>query len=385
MANGSAPRLIIDGAGDRPGDDGPGCSNGFDGSCSGWNSDNNENGGDAVRVLLVRAESTGGIGVHVDNLTRGLREAGHDVRTLVATGNGAIPAIRHAARQADADVVHAHGLRAGAAACLATRKRTVVTLHNAPSNRAGDVLLRLVAHRADVVLGASHDLVETAAKNGARHTSFAPIVAPALPAPTRSASELKTGLRTELGISPDDERSLVLAVGRLAPQKDYDTLLKALIIAKDHHGVEHVPPVAIAGEGPQRSALQAVIDAHDLPVTLLGHRSDIADLLRAADVFVMCSTWEARPLALQEALRAGVRHVVATDVGGVAEVTADRFPLIAPGDPEALYRALDEACVLTAPSGKSSGTLGDDRPDWDALWPGPQDELAAVLAAYSTN
>ena len=86
----------------------------------------------AMRILLVRPESTGGIGVHVDSLTGALREAGHEVRTLVAAGTGAIPAIRHAARQARADVVHAHGLRAGAAACLATRKRTVVTLHNAP-------------------------------------------------------------------------------------------------------------------------------------------------------------------------------------------------------------------------------------------------------------
>jgi glycosyltransferase involved in cell wall biosynthesis len=323
-----------------------------------------------VRILLVRPESAGGIRVHVDSLTRGLREAGHDVRTLVATGTGAIPAIRHAARQARADVVHAHGLRAGAAACLATRKRTVVTLHNQPSGRAGELLLRLIAQRADVVLGASQDLVAIAAGNGAKNAHFAPVVAPALPAPTRSTAEVRAELAAALGLGPDDpqRQRIALAVGRLAPQKDYDTLLKALIIAKDRHGA--APPVAIAGDGPLRSALQDVIDAHALPVALLGHRTDVADLLRAVDTFVMCSTWEARPLALQEALRAGVPRIIATDVGGVAEVTAGYVPLIPPGDPEALSRALREDARAVAP-------------DWTALWPGPDDELAAALAAYA--
>ncbi|MEY9863324.1 glycosyltransferase involved in cell wall biosynthesis [Catenulispora sp. GAS73] len=329
----------------------------------------------ALRILLVRPESTGGIGVHVDSLTRALREVGHDVRTLVATGTGAIPAIRHAARQAQADVVHAHGLRAGAAACLATRKRTVVTLHNAPSTRAGELLLRLIAQRADAVLAASHDLVATATRDGAKNASFGPVVAPALPAPTLPTPEVRDALRRELGLAADDDRRLVLAVGRLAPQKDYDTLLKALITIRERLGAGHVPPVAIAGEGRQRSVLQAAIDAHDLPVALLGHRADIADLLRAADVFVMCSTWEARPLALQEALRAGVPRVIATDVGGVAEVTAGYLPLIPPGDPEALSRALLDTSAAPAPP----------KPDWDALWPSPEEELSAVLAAYASN
>lgn len=329
----------------------------------------------AMRILLVRPESTGGIGVHVDSLTRGLREAGHDVRTLVASGPGAIPAIRHAARQARADVVHAHGLRAGAAACLATRKRTVVTLHNAPANRAGELLLRLIAQRADAVLAASHELVEAATGNGARNAQFGPVVAPALPAPTLPTAQVRSELRAELGLTADDPRRLVLAVGRLAPQKDFATLIKALMIIKDRLGPAEVPPVAIAGEGRQRSELQAAIDAHDLPVALLGQRSDIADLLRAADVFVMCSTWEARPLALQEALRARVPHVIATDVGGVPEVTAGYLPLIPPGDPEALARALAAPCEEPAPAGGV--------PDWGALWPGPEEELAAVLAAYS--
>jgi glycosyltransferase involved in cell wall biosynthesis len=179
---------------------------------------------------------------------------------------------------------------------------------------------------------------------------------------------VRTELGSALGLTPDDRRRIALAVGRLAPQKDYDTLLKALMLCQERHG--SAPPVAIAGEGPLRSDLQAVIDEHALPVALLGQRTDVADLLRAVDTFVMCSTWEARPLALQEALRAGVPRVIATDVGGVAEVTAGYLPLIPPGDPDALSRALTDVS-------------GGPTPDWDALWPGPAEELAAVLAAYT--
>jgi glycosyltransferase involved in cell wall biosynthesis len=337
-----------------------------------------------MRVLLVRPESAGGIRVHVDNLTRGLRDAGHDVRTLVAAGTGAIPRIRHAARHTRVDVVHAHGLRSGAAACLATGKRTVVTLHNQPSGRAGDLLLRLISQRADAVLAASHDLVEAAAGHGAANVRFAPVVAPTLPAPTRPVAEVRTELRTVLGLAPDDTQRIALAVGRLAPQKDYDTLLKALILSKEQYGA--AVPVAIAGEGPLRGQLQDVIDAHELPVALLGHRTDVADLLRAVDTFVMCSIWEARPLALQEALRAGIQRVIATDVGGVSEVTAGVFPLIPPGDPEALHHAFMAVHGAATPPGMCFGPLAQlpgGQPDWDALWPGPEEELAAVLAAYA--
>ena len=133
--------------------------------------------------------------------------------------------------------------------------------------------------------------------------------------------------------------------------------------------------MAIAGEGRERSALQAAIDAHGLPVVLLGHRADIADLLRAADVFVMCSTWEARPLALQEALRAGVPHVIATDVGGVAEVTAGYLPLIPPSDPEALSRALmDASRRRQCRTGTRCGRVR--RRNWPRCWPRTAREAA---------
>ena len=82
---------------------------------------------------------------------------------------GVGPAVRDLRRLSrDADVVHAHGLRAGALCCLATTGRrtpVVLTLHNAaPAGRLTGavhaVLERVVARRAALVLGVSADLVD---------------------------------------------------------------------------------------------------------------------------------------------------------------------------------------------------------------------------------
>ena len=71
-----------------------------------------------------------------------------------------------------------------------------------------------------------------------------------------------------------------------------------------------------------KQRLQDRIDVEALPVRLLGHRHDMSDLLAAADIAVLTSTWEARALVAQE-LRAGV-PLVATAVGGVPELSAMR-------------------------------------------------------------
>src|SRR5437868_3045826 len=85
------------------------------------------------------------------------------------------------------------------------------------------------------------------------------------------------------------------------------------------HGWAGRPPppfVAIAGAGPLEDALSARIESEELPVHLLGRRSDVPALLAAADIAVVSSVWEGQPLIVQEILRAG-RPLVATRVGGI--------------------------------------------------------------------
>ena len=86
---------------------------------------------------------------------------------------------------------------------------------------------------------------------------------------------------------------------------------------------------------------------------LLGHRTDVADLLAAADLAVVTSDWEARQLFAQEALRAGV-PLVATAVGGLPELVGDAAVLVPPGDVDALDAAVRR--LLDDPHGARGAT-----------------------------
>ena len=77
---------------------------------------------------------------------------------------------------------------------------------------------------------------------------------------------------------------------------------------------------------------------------LLGHRSDVPDLLAAADVVVSSAVWEGQPVGIQEALHAGAA-VVATDVGGTAAVVGDAALLVPPADPVSLSRAIRDVVL----------------------------------------
>jgi len=239
---------------------------------------------------------------------------------------------------AGADVVHAHGLRAGAAAVLAIaalrrdeRPWVVVTLHNMPVGGRGvrtvaTALERLVTRRADVVLGVSADLVEQARAQGARRTERALVPAPARPPIRRAAPEVRAGL----GLDP--AAALLVTVARLAPQKGIDMLCDTASLLKDRVAAGDLPELsrlvwAVAGDGPLREHLTARVAAESLPVVVLGHRDDVPDLLAAADLVVSTAVWEGQPLWLQEALALGAA-VVATDVGGTSEVTADGAALV---------------------------------------------------------
>jgi glycosyltransferase involved in cell wall biosynthesis len=98
--------------------------------------------------------------------------------------------------------------------------------------------------------------------------------------------------------------------------------------------------VFIAGDGPLRASLAAQITETNAPVTLLGAREDVADLMAAADVVVLPSEWEARALVAQEAMRAGV-PLVCTAVGGLPALVSDAAVLVAVGDADALRDAVD--------------------------------------------
>jgi glycosyltransferase involved in cell wall biosynthesis len=138
--------------------------------------------------------------------------------------------------------------------------------------------------------------------------------------------------RFDLSI-PADSRVVTL-VGRLTAQKGIDTLLDAAVAVRDRF------PGAlflIAGDGPDRAALEARTRAHGLngAVRFLGFREDIPHILAASDIVVMPSRSEGLPHLLLEALAVG-RPVVASCVGGIPDVVRDGETglLVAPDAPD---------------------------------------------------
>ncbi len=115
-------------------------------------------------------------------------------------------------------------------------------------------------------------------------------------------------LRAELGAG---DAVVLISSGRLAVQKGFDRLLSAaaLLGARDD-----LPSwqLWIAGDGPERDRLTELIPGLRLQdqVKLLGARSDLDRLLRAADLYVLLSRFEGLPLALLEALSSGLPAVV---------------------------------------------------------------------------
>ena len=350
-----------------------------------------------MRVALVLGASVGGIGTYVRDLAEHCVSCGDEVVVagprstedhfaFSATGARFVPVegpkqlltLRRVL--AGADVVHSHGFKAAAMTNLARAGRRgprhVVTLHNAILGagkgmraRISGVVERAAVRPADAVLGASADLVQRARELGARQAALVPVPAPPLPEPTRSPADI----RAELAVA--DDEFLILSVGRLAPQKSLPLLLDAIAALRD------VPlRLAIAGEGPERATLAARIEEEKLPVTLLGHRADIADLLAAADVFVLSSRWEARALVVQEALRAAV-PVVATAVGGIPKLVGEAAELVAWNDAAALAAAIRR--VLTDPAVRDG--LRTAGPAQAATWPTPAEALAAARAWYTAR
>ena len=339
------------------------------------------------RILQVCGSAAGGVRAHLADCARLLAANGHDViveaPAAVLDGLDIEPAraepleigprpslndtlsvarLRRLGRRAD--VLHAHGLRAGALAALALgrrrrgRTRLVVTLHNLTvggrlTTLVGDRLERLIARRADLVLAVSPDLAERAQDLGTPHVELA--IIPAVP-PQQPAEPGASDAAAAEDAWPRSGARL-LTVARLAPQKGLPLLLEAAAILSREVDAGRLTAFtwALAGDGPGREQAAERIAAEQLPVTLLGRRSDAPALMEVADVVVQTSLWEGQPLTIQEALRAGTA-IVATDVGGTAMTARGGAVLVDPqaqaiaealrtllSDPEARTRAAERA------------------------------------------
>jgi glycosyltransferase involved in cell wall biosynthesis len=132
-----------------------------------------------------------------------------------------------------------------------------------------------------------------------------------------------------------DSDRLIVSVARLDPQKNPLALIDAFARALGDEPCWHL---LLVGDGSLRREAEANAGKR---VHVLGVRSDIDTLLPECDLFALASDWEGMPMAVIEAMAAGL-PVIATAVGGVPElVDPETTGLLVPrGDTRALAEAL---------------------------------------------
>lgn len=297
-------------------------------------------------VHIVQHLKSGGAEVLVQALARGLRDAGVDARfisiysdklddkeraelgvPLVTIGRrsrtdlGFFGRLRAALRGERADIVHAHlsaGKYAGRlAAVLEGVPSIVFTEHD--DERTGPIPFAINRY----LHAKTSRFVTFSPEHRARvaHNAHIPlekiVVIPNGVAVPPEGDRL--ALRAELGV-PADAFALYLPA-RLVPQKNQSLAIRAFAAIAP---TEPSWMLILAGTGESEAELRSL--AADLGVAervrFLGYRADAQRLLRAMDAFVMSSLDERMPLALGEAMRAGVA-IVSTPWTGVADVVVD--------------------------------------------------------------
>lgn len=332
---------------------------------------------EALRVLLFTdADVFAGTERHMLDLARGLRDcgvaariacpspaaleteaarAGLPVLTIQKRGlldRAAARTLARLLRAGEIDIVHAHNgrtaLAAAAAVALAGRGQLVTTQHFLEPNHAtlggGKAILSGLAHRWVARRTSRVVAISEATRRAALARRDVPdgkitVVPNGISPPDAALLDPAPVVRRSLGV--DATAPLVVCAARLEREKDIASLVDAM------GRVTAALPAArcvIAGDGSQRAALEARIQAQGLrgAVRLLGFRPDALSLIAAADVFALPSLAEPFGLAILEAM-ALARPVVATAAGGPLEIVVDGETglLVPPAAPDALAAALE--------------------------------------------
>lgn len=326
-------------------------------------------GGGAERVMLNLAQGIAGRGHMVDLVLAQaegpyLAEVPESVR-LVDLGKGSIvnrnrtltrlPSLIRYLRVERPDAMLSALSRANLVAICASRiagkpRRVVVSQHNTVSMAAPNMpdhlgriaprLAKYIYRWADYVVGVSQGVVDDLVQSVGvpQHlvkVIFNPGVTPEL---RKKAQERLNHPWFQPGEPP-----VIIAVGRLSPQKDFPTLLKAFAYLRQTRQVR----LLILGEGAERKSLEALAAQLGIEqdVCLPGFVENPYPYMVNASVFVLSSLWEGLPMVLVEALYCGP-PIVATDCpSGPREIlkNGEFGRLVSVGEPEALAEAIGAA------------------------------------------
>jgi glycosyltransferase involved in cell wall biosynthesis len=170
---------------------------------------------------------------------------------------------------------------------------------------------------------------------------------------------LPTGTRQEMRRSLGIDQAFVwLAVGRFEIAKDYPNLLRAFAPIHQH---DPEAVLLLVGRGSLKEQTAALVEELKLGdrVRFLGVRHDVAEVMSAADGYVMSSAWEGMPMVLLEAAAAAL-PIVATSVGGNREVVLDQESgyLVPARDSAALSAAMRRLMDLPEHQRRAMGERG---------------------------
>lgn len=222
------------------------------------------------------------------------------------------------------EIIHAHANKA--TAIIATLRpflhgnpRLVATLHSQKKQVSA-------FEKMDTVIGVSRRVIENV-----RHRSKE-VVPIGLPGKTIQASASQPAA-TVYGQLPG--RPLVVAIGRLVQVKRFDILIRAFARLRDGY-------LLIVGNGELRGTLEELASSLNTGrISFTGHREDVIDILRAADLCVISSEREGFPYVMAEALLTGT-PVISTDVSDMREILPAAY-VVAVNDTEALQHAMEHA------------------------------------------
>ena len=303
--------------------------------------------GVSVDLLLLKAR-----GGHLQDIPSEVNTIRLDVRTSIL----ALPSLCRYLREHRPDALLAAKDRAGRVALMARRltgARTRVVLrmgmHLSGSLQGKTRIQKLARHLpvrwlypwADAIVAVAPAVAEDLARIGQLpHSLFHVVPNPTIGPDLRERSQQGVQHRWLQGEQGDCPT--IVAAGRLRPQKDFATLLKAFRLLQERRSARLI----ILGEGPERPALQA--QAQDLgmenDVDLPGFYENPYPIMRAASLFVLSSRFEGSPNVLVEAMALGT-PVVATDCpsGPRTILAAGRHgPLVPVGNAEALATAMEQ-------------------------------------------
>jgi glycosyltransferase involved in cell wall biosynthesis len=245
-------------------------------------------------------------------------------------------------RQYRPAVVHTHLLALNYAYPLMIRYRTparVYTVHNLAEKDIGlrtAPMVRALAFRyriGGVVPVAIAEEVRVSIQKVYGYTN-PPLIPNGIPTDEYAPDpDKRVQWRQAHGIEP--HATVLVHIGRFAPPKNHALLVEAFAQVRADAPLY----LLLVGGGELENAVREQVAGLGLQerVRFLGVRADVADILRASDVFVLSSRWEGNPMSVMEAMAAGL-PVVSTAVGGVPELVQEGATglLVPPEDAGAL-------------------------------------------------